>query len=558
MRKYEIGKRLLEALFGDERARGLGMGPGSKRELLGPIGRLFGAGTVTGLSDAQLLDRFILRHDEAAEAAFAALVERHGPMVLAVCRRILNDPHDAQDAFQATFLVLMRKASTVRKRQSIADWLYGVARRVSAHSWADLARRRAVERRAGTMSSATHAATQPDREVWEEVEQLPRDLRAAIVLCYLEGLTHEQAARRLGWPVGTVRSRLARARDRLRARLTKKGLAPDTAILPVCLLKAGSVSEVLIEPTVKAAMLLAPRDAAGAGLVSASAATLTEGVLRTMLVSKWKLTAASLLAAGTLACGAGLYAYQDPKSGAKPASPVPPATDGSRMVSALDVDAFAAKMQLLVLRVREEQARGNIERAVLSLGEIETLAGKWKNALTDAKLREPDNRPRPRTPPADELPPVALALDPGSAESRLDRLERTVERLVRSLEKDSRAAATARDPLGGDLQPLPPRLEGVVQKVDGANKRVEISIGSDDGLAEGHELTVFRLDRLAQSGWQFEFLGRIRILATDPDQSVGRVIYSKQGKQIRPGDKVSPRLPGIEGGRTSSAPTQKR
>src|SRR5262249_50779232 len=146
---------------------GVPMGPGSKREVIESIGRLFCSGTVVGLSDAQLLERFILRHDEAAEAAFAALVERHGPMVLGVCRRVLNDPHDAQDAFQATFLVLVRKASTVRKRQSIADWLYGVALRVSAHSWADSARRRKVERQAGTMSPATYDATPTDCDVWD-------------------------------------------------------------------------------------------------------------------------------------------------------------------------------------------------------------------------------------------------------------------------------------------------------------------------------------------------------------------------------------------------------
>src|SRR4029077_4544240 len=156
--------------------------PGSKRALFGPIGRLFRTGTVAGLSDAQLLERFILRHDEAAEAAFAALVERHGPMVLAVCRRVLNDPHDAQDAFQATFLVLVRKASTVRRRQSVAEWLYGVALRVSAHSWADSARRRSVERQAGTRSSTTYEMTPADLDVWDEVEHLPRDLRAAVVL----------------------------------------------------------------------------------------------------------------------------------------------------------------------------------------------------------------------------------------------------------------------------------------------------------------------------------------------------------------------------------------
>ena len=103
------------------------MGPRSRRAISGPIDRLFRTGTTVGLSDAQLLERFVQSHDEGAESAFNVLVERHGPMVLAVCSRILNDPHDARDAFQATFLVLVRKAGTVRKRESIAEWLYGVA-----------------------------------------------------------------------------------------------------------------------------------------------------------------------------------------------------------------------------------------------------------------------------------------------------------------------------------------------------------------------------------------------------------------------------------------------
>src|SRR3954454_13739943 len=110
------------------------MAVGRRRAVLGSIDRLFRAGAATGLSDAQLLERFATRHDEAAEAAFTALVERHGPMVYRVCRRVLKDPHDAHDAFQATFLVLVRKPGAVRSRESLASWLYGVALRVAAHS----------------------------------------------------------------------------------------------------------------------------------------------------------------------------------------------------------------------------------------------------------------------------------------------------------------------------------------------------------------------------------------------------------------------------------------
>ena len=274
------------------------------------INRLFCTGTAVGLTDAQLLERFVEAHDEGAESAFNVLVERHGPMVLAVCRRVLHDPHDAQDAFQATFLVLVRKAGSVRRRESIADWLHGVARRVSARARADLARRRTVERRAVAGSLTAYQPPLPEVDVRDEVEHLPHDLRAPVVLCYLQGLTHEQAARRLGWPVGTVRSRLARARDRLRADLTRRGIAPSAALLPMLALNKLPIPEGLIDTTVKAAMLLTARDAGEAGLISASAVALTDGVLHTMLVSKMRLTAVVLVAVGAISSGVHLCAYQ--------------------------------------------------------------------------------------------------------------------------------------------------------------------------------------------------------------------------------------------------------
>jgi RNA polymerase sigma-70 factor (ECF subfamily) len=594
------------------------MGSGSRGEVLGPIGRLFRTGSVTGVSDAQLLEQFLVRHDEAAEAAFAALVERHGPMVLAVCRRVLSDPHDAHDAFQATFLILVRKATTVRKRESIADWLHGVARRVSAHAWADSARRRAIERRVGTMSSTTYETIFADGEIWDEVDRLPRDLRSAVVLCYVEGLTHEQAARRLGWPVGTVRSRLARARDRLRARLTRRGLAPDAAFLPALAVKPRSVSEGLIDPTVKAAMLFAARDAAETGLVSASAAALTEGVLRTMFFSKLKVCALTLVLAGATASGAGLYAYQSPRPAAEPAASAPPhpqagtgapsalnntdpqkggyrleitarpgtaaghlqeeillKTDhpkaggvripariySTRGPSAVDLDTFAAKMQLLVLDVSEHQSRGDIQRAILGVERIESFAGQWKIALANAKVsHNTDDRPPPRRLPAADRPDGARAPDPASSEQRLERLERAVERLVRALEKGSTENGVELKPAGPQQKPVappPPSVEGVIRKVDNPNKRVELTIGSDDGLVAGHELFVYRVQRPAQPSWDFELLGQIRIIAADPDQSIAKVIATLQGKIIKEGDKVSAQPP-VEDGRKPSEPSKKR
>jgi RNA polymerase sigma factor (sigma-70 family) len=276
---------------------------------------MFTAGTVAGLSDGQLLAQFATRSGDAAELAFSALVERHGPMVLRVCRTILRDEHDAQDAFQATFLVLARKAGSLWARDSLGPWLYGVAfRTASCARSAEIVRREHEQRAAELMTGVVVAEEDWDdlgRVLHEEVSRLPERYRRPILLCYFEGLTHDQAASQLNWPVGTVRSRLARARERLRTRLTRRGIAPDAAYLHVLSFRLGSLPADLINPTVKAAMQLAVRKAVGAGLVSASAAAMTEGVLRAMFVSKLKATAATLLAVGVITFGMGLYARQE-------------------------------------------------------------------------------------------------------------------------------------------------------------------------------------------------------------------------------------------------------
>ena len=203
-----------------------------------PIGNdletLFGVGVVGRLSDAELLARFLRREDVASsEAAFAALVERHGPMVLGVCRRMLGDDHAAADAFQAVFLVLAGKAPRVRVDDSLGRWLHGVSVRVSlqarAAARAERARVRSLEGLDPVDGSAP-ADPEGRRElraaIDEEIARLPGRYRSAVVLCYLEGLTPEQAARRLRCPVGTVQSRLHRARERLRPALSRRGLAP--------------------------------------------------------------------------------------------------------------------------------------------------------------------------------------------------------------------------------------------------------------------------------------------------------------------------------------------
>ena len=266
---------------------------------------LFQGGTAAGLGDRVLLERFAERRDAddpAAEAAFAALVERHGPMVLRVCRAVLGDRHEAEDAFQATFLVLASRARSIRRGDSVGSWLHGVALRVANRARWRAARRRHHERRHAEMTAATEPdetgddrpPDDVDRVLHEEIGRLPEKYRRPVVLCYLEGLTHDQAADQLGWPVGTVRRRLAGARDRLRGRLTRRGATPS--FLPAGLLGSGLARESswatmtvpagLADATVRGALRVGLGKAALVGIVSAEAIALMKGVLQTMTTTK--------------------------------------------------------------------------------------------------------------------------------------------------------------------------------------------------------------------------------------------------------------------------------
>jgi len=270
--------------------------------ILRQIHTLFTAGTCSGLSDRQLLERFVTCRDAVSELAFTVLVQRHGPMVLGVCRRILADPHDAEDAFQATFLVLVRKAGSIRVEGSVGRWLFGVATRVAARARANGQRRRGRERsgldrleiESDLGSSTAVERAEIESILAEELGKLPARFQAAVLLCDLEGSSHEEAARRLGWPVGTVKSRLSRARARLRGRLTRRGLEPDDLSNRIPLVPA-ALPRSLVETTTRAAQNLIAGRTTTAGAISASVTTLTEGVLQTMFLTKLKLAAAVLL-----------------------------------------------------------------------------------------------------------------------------------------------------------------------------------------------------------------------------------------------------------------------
>jgi RNA polymerase sigma factor (sigma-70 family) len=210
------------------------------------------------LTDPQLLDRFVTTQDAAA---FGSLIRRHGPVVLGVCRRVLNHEQEAEDAFQATFLVLVRRAASLERPELLGNWLYGVAYRTAQKARARLARRRHHEKQVVPMSSCEPSDDLGWREVRgvldEELRHLPPKYRAPLVLCYLEGMTNEEAARRLGWPVGSMSYRLARGRQLLRDRLSQRRQRLS-GIMLLALLKqhAGpeDVPDDLAEATLRAAL----------------------------------------------------------------------------------------------------------------------------------------------------------------------------------------------------------------------------------------------------------------------------------------------------------------
>jgi RNA polymerase sigma factor (sigma-70 family) len=264
---------------------------------------LYRCGVVSQLSDEQLLAQFVARRDGSEEELFAELVRRHAPMVLGVCRRVLGDAHEAEDAFQATFLVLARKAAAVAQREKVAAWLYGVAVRTSKEARNRAARRRAREERMGTPIRLVPPSDGVPDELRaildEEIARLPLRYRGAVVLCELEGLSRGEAARRLGVPEGTLSSRLARAKAQLRDRLVRRGFGlPLVTLFSVLLREARGTTLPfsLAESTVDATTLVVAGSTATAA-ITPTVASLAEGVLNAMLVAKWK---GIMLGLGTL------------------------------------------------------------------------------------------------------------------------------------------------------------------------------------------------------------------------------------------------------------------
>jgi RNA polymerase sigma factor (sigma-70 family) len=339
-------------------------------------------------TDRQLLERFAASRDDTA---FEALVHRHGPLVWGVCRRLLRHHQDAEDAFQATFLVLARKAGAIRRPELLANWLYGVACRTAARARADAGRRRAREHAAAVpaiVSPSSDIVWQDLRPVLdEEVQRLPAMYRAPFVLCYLEGRTNEEAARQIGCPKGTVLSRLTWARQWLRQRLERRGVTLAAGGV-VALLEQpaapASVSAQLVETTIRTVVVQETARSVAGGIIATGPAALAQGVLNQMILTQLKAVAGVVLLIGVVGVGALTYAGQ--RGGSQPASADPPdaRNEGLALPLGKNPDMQLARLQL--------------EAAIKDLIQVQADTRKVRAEITLAQAQEKKAAAPPKLP----------------------------------------------------------------------------------------------------------------------------------------------------------------
>jgi RNA polymerase sigma factor (sigma-70 family) len=367
-----------------------------------PLDVLFREGALGGLSDGQLLERFV-GSGPAAGHAFDVLMARHGPMVLGVCRRILRDSHAADDSFQVTFLVLARRAAAIRQRDSLGPWLHGVARRVSLRARVAAVVRREREARAAIDPGAAEPG--PSEHdigpvLYAEIDRLPEKYRVPIIVCYLQGLTIDEAARQLGWPIGTVGGRLARARDRLRDRLIRRGLfAP--AVLGGALARDPEFAPAVpqsLERATRDAMLQVAGNAGATTGISAVVVKLLEETMRSIALSRLMIGTGICGLVGALAIGVAAVCVTagsverlpsarregQPKTATRAdRAQVTPLVETLKQASQVaddltdGQDKVNAHMALAWAQIRTGDlpgARGSLERAEKAAGELETAA----------------------------------------------------------------------------------------------------------------------------------------------------------------------------------------
>jgi RNA polymerase sigma factor (sigma-70 family) len=380
------------------------------------------------LSDGQLLGRYVTTRDQEA---FAVLVRRHGPMVLGVCRRVLRDLHDAEDAFQAAFFILARKAASVVKRASLSAWLHAVAYRAALEARTGNVRRRTRER---SMPELPQPQVAPaEAQDWrplldDELSRLPEKHRATVILVDLEGRTRKEVARLLGVPEGTVNSRLTTARQLLAQRLARRGVALSGGMLSAALAANRAMASVplsLALATAKAALQFAVGQTAALAL---PAAALTKGVFRAMLLTKLKLVVASLMVA-TVAGLCGLAYQATVGTGIAHAAPAEAQTKGDLDALRKENDMLRRSLQLALDRIEAQEA----ELKSLRPRDKATPDTKPKQ---DTKSKSPYDVPRPKEGNDSNVRP-----NPGS-----DRIEGSPKDTDPTREKPRDAGPKADDP----------------------------------------------------------------------------------------------------------------
>jgi RNA polymerase sigma factor (sigma-70 family) len=384
------------------------MANGQLTKVVRHLRRLLGAPGGSDLTDRQLLERFTADRDEEA---FTTLVARHAPLVLGVCRRILDNEQDAEDAFQAAFLLLARKAGTVGWHESVGNWLYSAAYHLASRLRLQRARRRKHERGAATMQARNGSDPvdwqQLSQVLDDELERLPEKYRMPLLLCYLHGKTRDEAAEQLGWTLGEVKGRLERGRDLLRDRLARRGLALSAALLP-SLLAHGELSAAplaLISSTVKAV---------AAGSVSPGVAALAQGVIQTMLWTRMKLWLLALVAVVALGSASGLALY--PGTAAEALTPLlidPPAAKAAMEPLVIGDESNGKTISVPVGRLIEVRLAGKRANTGWESGQVKGDAVKHLNSGA-----QPD--PRPTRPGLQALPFGSEFLpEPGAADKAI-------------------------------------------------------------------------------------------------------------------------------------------
>jgi RNA polymerase sigma factor (sigma-70 family) len=429
-----------------------------------------------GLTDGQLLEGFVSRRDQAG---LAALVHRHGPMVWGVCRRVLGNHHDAEDAFQATFLVLVRKAASVIPREVVANWLYGVAYRTALKARATVARRKGRERQVTEMPEPEAARQdlcgdlQPLLD--EELSRLADKYRAVLVLCDLEGKTRKEAARQLGVPEGTVAGRLARARALLAKRLAQRGVTLSGAALAAVLSQeaAAGVPAAVVLSTIKAAGLFAAGRAA-TGVISAKAVALTEGVLKSMSLTKLETVVAVMLVVGIIVIPAAGLAYRamagEPGRSERQAAllglPVKDQEDEPRAEERLNLRQLRAEVERL--RADNEELKRRLQQQVRKekAGDVKLVVKVYPVAslVEDAELGDAllDQQPvNPRV-----FPVVTASLIDAALKVPAEPLKRVITKTIEP---------TSWYDVGGDgsLEYLPAARSLVIRQTPDIQKQVQ-------------------------------------------------------------------------------------